>query len=112
MVDNILEEWKELSPGSQDSEVPVQASPVNMGSVSFSCVCVAVSVYELENCNIIWLQPGLSSCVQGLFRVPEKQKSKTESPCCYAAYILMRKTHSKHDNKVFSMLVRCGKEKN
>lgn len=39
MVENILEEWKELSLGSQDSKVPVQASPVNMGSVSFP-VCV------------------------------------------------------------------------
>lgn len=99
MVENILEEWKELSLGSQDSE-----NQLTWAVSVFLCVCVAVSVYELENCNIIWLQPGLSSCVQGLFRVPEKKKSKTESPYCYGAYILMRKTDCKHGNKVFSML--------
>ena len=48
MVENILEEWKELSLGSQESENQLT------GAVSvFLCVCVAVSVYELENCNII-----------------------------------------------------------
>lgn len=48
MVENILEEWKELSLGSQDSE-----NQLTWAVSVFLCVCVAVSVYELENCNII-----------------------------------------------------------